>query len=110
MPARKKDEVCEVDENVMAAQVPDIVIEDENTAPTKNVAVSKTTLADRIPKGLDVGRTVYVRFAKGADVQAERVKAITIRESNVGIVLQSGREINASEVGELVFLKEGDVK
>ncbi len=116
MPARKKnaqtDTVLENTAVIPENQEVGVSATEPVIAPVveKTVDVPRTSLANRIPKGLDIGMVVYVRFAKGADVQAERVKAITIRETNVGIMLQSGREINAAEIGHIVFLDEKDVK
>lgn len=80
------------------------------TNESNSKASSKAALTERLPKGIDICQVVYVRLDKSAQPYADRVKAITIRETNVGIVLQSGREINAAEIGKMIFLKEKDVK
>lgn len=65
----------------------------------------KNTILDRLPD-VEIGQTVYLKSSQNKTVQAEKIISITIRETNIGIGLQSGREINASELGRYIFLTE----
>ena len=76
----------------------------DNAAPTGEVQ----SLTDRLPQNVVPGQTLYVRPTKDALLRADRVEAIVIRETNVGIQFCSGYEINANEIGTLILYNDSE--
>ena len=87
-------------------------IEEMHVANTSSAvdASAALPLADRLPKKITPGQTLYVRPIKDAALRADKVKAIVIRETNVGILFYSDVEINASEIGSLILFKDTERK
>lgn len=100
--AQKKTEQSETDQEAAKAKSAAT-----NKAASKRQAESP--LSGRLPKDIDIGQTLYVKLSPGAEASADKVKAVIIRETTVGILLNSNREVSADDIGQIIFLNEKEI-
>ena len=73
----------------------------QNVMPAKSTKKS-SVYTERIPAGIDIGMTLYIKPDPSTAAIADKVEGITIRAESVSILFESKREIDAREIGKII--------